>query len=546
MRDVCQVIAVGLVVGGVLGIGSSARAAEFTDLLDAADDKGDYDEDTYDPFDFHFEPSFEFNTSKGTISREAPCVPKQQGEAANDTIANNPRVQFNPGRCSEATIVDNKEMIYRHQRGELDLDFRFGLYKDLELRFNVPFVLFDRYGLKYANESDNPANHVTPENSYVDPTDEKIAENAEQVFGGSGSRSSKLNRLSRFKQHRFFDLQGSFRDYSRSGFTDPTVGLHWAPYNDQRDDTKATLALGMDYTMPVAPVRKADNDDVGEGLHKFAWSFRTSKKFDWIDPYFGLEYQLPLLSSQSPIHELKNTKGRNGGPNVGQTVTNPPHRADVTIGTEFVPYEDEANGEKYVIDLRFNFGYTSEGRDYTPLYEHMTNSKCNGKTADEILPQFDEQGNLQNPDGVGCSWIAQRPANVRPSPKYSLSGEDNSRSPGLSNNDSFRTNGIMTVEGYATFGGQLGFYLQPTEYFELKAIFGLEHQQSHLLTNARTGKDAEDRLENSPDGKVDLTGNDADLERNPAYNSTYDSPGTRFRLNGFNTWTIQLVTALQF
>ncbi len=541
MRDVCHLIVVGLIIGGLLGASSSARAAEFTDLLDAADDKDDYDEDTYDPFDFHFEPSFEFNTSKGTIAREAPCVPRQRSEVGDkDPASTNPRVQFSPGRCNEATIVDNKEMIYRHQRGELDFDLRFGLYKDLELRFNVPFVLFSKYGLKYANEADDPSNHVSAQNSYVDPTNDAIEENADNVFRPNNtnpSRDQKLNRLPRFQQHRYFNLQGSFNDYQRSGFADPSVGLHWAPYNDQRDDTKATMALGMDYQMPLAPVRQSDNDDVGEGMHKFSWSFRTSKRFDWIDPYFGLEYQLPLLSGNSPIQDLKETQGENSNPNRGQTVTNPPHRADVTMGTEFVPYENKETGEKYVIDLRFNFGYTSEGRNYTPLYEHMTNSRCNGKTTNEILPQFNEAGDLQNSDDLGCSWIAQRPANVRPAPRYTLSG--------LESDNSYRTNGIMTVEGYATFGGELGFYLQPSEYFEIKAIFGLEHRQSHLLTNARTGKDAESG-EATSDQKVDLTGPDADLERNPAYNPTYDSPGSRFRLSGFNTWKIQLVTALQF
>ncbi|MFB6262600.1 MAG: hypothetical protein ABEL76_03080 [Bradymonadaceae bacterium] len=524
-----QLVACGIGVAALL-LAADARAAEFTDVLDAADDKGDYSEETYDPFDFNLETGFEFKTTKATINREAPCNPEGSGDGSG-------RVEGSD-RCSETSIVTNKEALYRHQEATLDVTLRIGMFKDLELRLNAPYVLTSNYAMKYANEASDPSNRVDASNSSIDPTDQTIRRNARKHFQGQ-SRAQKKARLNRFEQHRFFDLSGSFTDnqYTRSGFGDPSLGLRWAPYNDQRNDTKATLMFGFDYVMPIAKIRQAENSAVGEGMHKLRWDIRSSKQFNWIDPYFGLDYQLSIAARNSPIKELKEVDTAN----TGQSVTFPPHKGHFTVGTEFIPYENEETHEKYVIDTRFVFGYTSEGRDYTPLYEHMVNSDCNGMTTEDILPKY-RNGKLQNPDGVGCSWIAQRPANIKPTPKYNLTNLE----PG-SNGDSFETNGIMTVESYATFTGRLGFHAQPSEYFQIKAIVELRHQQQHLLTNARTGNDVDDNREKkSNDDKVDLTGKDAKIERNPAYNSTYDSSGGGFEVSGFNTWRFLLNAAVQF
>lgn len=523
---------------GALVFPSSAQAAEFTDLLDAADDMDDYDDDTYDPFDFSLEPSFTYETGTADITREAPCVPSGHTSSDNDPAGNNPRVQRD-NRCDEVGIVDNKEMLYRHQEARMDIDLRAGMYKDLELRINVPIVFSSTHGMKYANEGDNAEENVDETNSGVDPSetgDRSIKSNSDQVFGQdkTSSKDEALGQLNQYKMHSFFDLSGEYQEYDRAGLADPSIGVGWAPFNDQRDDTKATLALGMDYTLPIAEIRQHDNDAVGEGLHKLNWSFRSSKKFDMIDPYFGLGYTLQLPARGSPIKELKDIDPDNGG----QSVTQPPQKGKITIGTEFIPHEDKEAGERYGVDLRFNFGYNSEGRDYTPLYEHMVNSKCNGRTRDEVLPEY-SGGSYEGPGGVDCSWIAQRPANVtNRDPVYDVGN--------LEPDDEFQTNGIMTVEGHAVFSGHIGFYLQPTEYFQFKAIAGLTHRQEHFLTNARTGEDVPDSQEETNDSSVDLTGEDAELERNPAYNSTYDSPGTRFRVNEFNSWNFLFTAALQF
>jgi len=535
----------GVIVGGI-ALSTSATAADFTDVLDAADDKDDYSEETCDPFDFNLEPSFSYETGKAEITREAPCVNASSpddwnSEFSDDPAKDNPRVEYDRDRCEtgagDSGTVENKEMLYRHQESRLDIRARVGLYKDLELHLNAPVVLRESNAMKYANES---GENVDNKKSWVDPSDERIEDDADDTFGGT-SRDEAAERLNRYKTHRYFELGDEFSDaeYTRSGFDDPSIGLRWGPYNDQRDDTKASMILGMDYIVPIAKIRKADNPDaVGDGMHKLEWTFGASKQFNWIDPYFGLQYMLQIPARGSPIKELEGIDSENEG----QAVTEPPQKGEISIGTEFVPHEVETpdEHERYAIDLNFTFGYTSEGRDYTPLYDHMTGSKCNGRTFSEVTPNYDDSGNYQGPGGVDCSWVAQRPANVQPDPVYNVDR--------IENDQTLRTNGIMTVGSYATFAGQLGFYLQPTRYFQFKLLGGITHQQEHFLTNARTGNDVSNDREDSDSGDstVDLTGDDAAIERNPAYNSTYDSPGTRFRVSEYNTWNIMATMALQF
>ncbi len=498
-----------------------AFAADFTDLADAADDKDDLIDETYDGFDFVIEPQFVMDFGSATITREAACVPSAAdlvGEASQDFERSNPRLEINPERCSEAKIVDNNEAAFERKTMTLNIALKAGIYKDLELRLNVPYVFSDVRGLKYADG-------VNAANSSIDPSPERIARDSEAAFGDG---PAPVTDLEFFSTYRYFDLDSEFIEVERGGFADPTIGVWWAPFNDYRDDTKATLAVGMDWLIPMAPIRKADNDAVGGGVHDLKWTIASSKRFDIIEPYFGLQYVLGLAAPNSPIKQID--KG-----NDGQVFIAPPQRGEITIGTEFIPYENVADGSRYSIDLQFRFGYTSEGRDYTPLSDHMGRSDCSGKSLSEVLSS-----------DIECAWVAQQPSNAPffggdPSPIYDLTRVPAGENPEFGNYD-----GISTVESYGSYAGRLGFLLQPSQYFQLKAHVQLKHEQEHMLTNARTGRDVDDSLETTNDSTVDLQGPDSELEKNPVFNPTYDGTGRRFRVQEYNTWSIFITAALKF
>lgn len=543
---------------GALSPITPAHAAEFTDLLDAADDFDDLDETTWDPFDFNIEPRFTYKMSSGKISREAPCVAKtpyadtadEDLSQAERDIKNNPRLVIDDERCPDTgernqrgAIVYNKEMDYKHTRAQLDIALRAGIYKDLELRLNVPYVFTSTRTLSFDASDPNAANQVTAANSSVAPPEtcgneagRCVEREAARVFSPNDTPEQQIDKLDRFGAYRYFELEDA-ETITRSGFADPTIGLEWALFNDLRDPSKAYMSIGVDYTMPIAPIQARGNNAVGMGMHQLDFSLKSSKQFKWIEPYFGIEYTLPIASPNSPIRKVD-------AKNNGQVFVNPPMKGQVSVGTEFIPYEDIETGQRYGIDLRFTFGYVSEGRDYNPTFDHFTNSDCNGKTLEDVLPEFDNaSGELLNPGDVACAWIVREPSNAGVNPVYDLNA-------GVQDADTlsqeFNSNGIMTVEGYATFRGDIGLYIQPTHNFQLKAQVALENQQEHFLTNSRTGRDADDASEQTADQTVDLEGPDAAIERNPVYNPSFDSAGERFRVQALNTWEFMLTTAIQF
>ena len=526
-------------------------SAEYTDVLDAADDLSDGDESTYDPFDFEIKPAFSYSASTSSISREAPCVPSldsygPENDPARPAVYNNERLIADPSRCSEPRVVYKNEMRYRHTRSQVDLNLTAGLYKDLEFHLSIPYVFSSNHALKYDNESSEMT--IDSSNSHVNPAQNIIRGQAAQNFSENDSYEAKLRKLDTFGTYSFFSLSNQYSGYSRSGLANPTIGLDWAPYNDDRDPTKATLMLGADYTMPIAPTKKAQNTAVARGLHRFDFQLRASKRFDWIDPYFGLEYSLPKASSGSPIAQKPDAD------NIGQVFDSPPQKGEMTVGSEFIIDQDKDEKTKYAIDFRLFFGYSSAGRTYTPLFDHMARSQCNGKTVNQILPRFNQQGQLENPSAVGCAWLLQQPSNFQGSEyAYDLGSLSNQER----QNTTFRTNGIMNQDSFGEFGGQLGLFVQPSEMFRIEALGRFTHRQGHLISNARLGRDLPDSKENNADNAVDLqvseeerdnnlSPTDVERERNPFHNETYDSPGKRFRLDGLNTWKFTLNASVLF
>lgn len=508
----------------LLVVPTDLKAAEFTDLLDAADDFDDNDPETFKAWDFHLEPSFRFDFTTANVTREAPCVPNQP---TRELERNNPRLVVSPDRCDEPRIVDNQEMAYESSRSTLDIALRAGLYKDLELRVTIPYVLSSTRSLRYGDG-------VGATNSSVDPSDDRIRRHAEDVFQPGMSSGAYVTRLDQFQLFRFFDLSDENRTYERSGWGDPTVGIHWAPWNDYRDDTKATMLIGMDYTMPLAEVQRAGNRGVGRGVHELEWKLAASKKFGWFEPYFGAQYSLPLPATDSLYGRVDRTQNQGQG----QVLLNPPQRAEFTVGTEIIAFEDPERHIRHAFDLRFQFGYVSEGRDYTALFDHMTDPRndCNGLTIQDVQPQFNADGTLRNPEQVACSWVIRQPSNAggRNTAIYTLDEA-------IDRNDQteFAFTDLMSVDSYGTFGGQLGIYLQPSRFFQFRGVVGLTSHQTHMITNARTGRNSIFTTEDS----VSMT--DA-RERNPAYNPSYDNSGNRFKVKRHNTWHFGVTTALQF
>jgi hypothetical protein len=487
---------------------SAVRAADLTDVVDAADDG--------DPFDLHIEPKFKQVLKRSIIRREYPCDPN----VGQDGVARFPRIEVD---CSEPSVVFRKEVETEREINSLEFDVQIGIFKDVELNLNLPIIFSDQRRLKYADaDADRGVEPVTPDTSSVDPSDENIVLDIER------NGSSDLSRQS-FTRFRYFSLAGEGNlGVERKGFGDMSLGIAWNPFNQERDDTKSTLKLGFDYTIPTGEIAKPGNEGVGRGMHELKWTIAASKRFKYLEPYFGVSYVLPIASDKSLFQK----------DGLGQTLLEPGQRAEVTFGSEFIPYENLKSGQRFVIDLGVHYAYTAEGRDYNPFFDALNSSECNGLTPREIRDAIEairdpnRNADRATINTAACRWILDQPGNAEGGAVFDPNVDDVS-------DIGFSHDGILDYEAFATFGTHLRLSFEPSPYVRFGALLKVEHEEEHFISAARTGIDSES--DEDPTVRFDDPN-----ERNPHHNPNVDAVGNRFRLeDSFNfTWAINL--AIQF
>ena len=371
---------------------------------------------------------WEFLQREGVLRREFRCL-KDDAQVAS--------------LCSDGSqVVEVDEMKVQRLVHVLNVDARLAFWRYAVLKLRVPVILHDQTKLRFASG-------VTPSNSSVDPA----------------------NRPS------LFDMP--YTGAKRSGLGDLVVGVRVTPMNFTREETHPTWAIDVDVTFPTAGVKKGDNDAPGEGLWKVDVSTALSTRvMPWLEPYFKIGGIFRMPASNSLFQDYGGT----------QTLVSPGHGLNLTLGTEFIPYEDRDRERSFVIDVGASVDFTFEGREYTDLFEALATSPCDPRDANQPceLTTFD-RGDVD-------------PATGRRR----------------------KTDGITDVEQYATFRWWIGMRYQIIEHLVFQARFALAHETSHYLTTADAGTD----LDSS--GQVEDTNAFNESEFNPVYADAFDSFGTRF------------------
>lgn len=515
---------------GALLAPATASAADLTDVLDAFDEVWLEGKLVPDYFDFSIEPTFVQKLERAKITREANC---SGGE-----------------RCSgEDTIIINKELRYERIINQMNLDFRIGLYKDLEFAVRLPIVFGDTRSVKFARNggaacefNENPLNPkcVNQTNSSVDPSDARIA--ADVQDGGE------------FTTYRFFSLPGEedwLEGPTRAGLGDVSFRLRWAPFNEERyvdpvnevwgrEHGRSSLVLGFEYTAPTADIatNERGNESVGRGLHGLRFDVAGSRRYQYVDPYFSLTAGFWVPAADTLFKDYGS----------GQDRVSPGPWGEFNLGIEFIPWENitEQFQQNFKIDLRGTFGYVGEGRDYSPLFDAFGSSACQGLSASQVGPTG------TNPE---CGWIAQRWANAG---FENISRMDPNNPSVFDTNHPLHADGTMDYEGYGYFGASLGLSVMPIQYVVVRTHLGLLAKQEHFMSFAKAGKDLRGRAPidpNNPDAgtrPADNTPKDSTVsfddikERNPVYNPVYDKVGSRFRLEEITEFTWDIGLAFMF
>jgi hypothetical protein len=456
-----------------------ARAASVTEVLDAAD--------ADDPFDLWVQPYFRYVRRQSRINRER-CVDANRYPCSAPL---SPAVGPVPPYYNK----DVKELDHVQTSAQLLIEARVGLYKDVEFHFTIPAYEFgDRHTISLASG----------------------------VVGTAGNNASSLVEDGIFTNEQIGD--GAEQNSKHTGFGDATLGLAWAPLNNERNWSVATWKLGFDVTVPTGRLRRPDlgTGGVGRKVIELAFTTALSKRIGMLDPYVGFGYYLPIALGTAYDNQRcdpDNTTLKTdldaalaGGDLVAcqpgphtlkESSLQPGQRASMFLGMEVVPWEEPSKHQRFAIDMRIFGVYHARGRDYTEISDFLN----------------------VNADGADAQ---------------------SGRSPFVP----VSTHGELTRhDQYATIGGLFGLYVHLARYVRFFANVELSHTSEHLLTNEGVGRDLDG------DSQVDpyiITGNDlppenpescppsgalvvncnatARQEQNNDYNQIVDQPGRRLKL----------------
>lgn len=316
-------------------VAGEARAAQVTEVADAVD--GD------DPFDAYLELKFDVTRHSGVLTRENFQPPE-------DEPTGTPR------------IADVREMQFEHVRFRIRPRLEVGIFHDLSVFAEWPIVIWDQKSFRYA-EGTSSANSTLARDQSPQPSPgvdgwpetEGAGNDTQRIQDGKYGFPGKPYNQWRFNHSD----NGEFTGY-RQGFDNPTFGLRFSPLSNERDDTKPSITLQADYTAPFFQFMDPTNDDiadpgspgpVADGAHRFHFSVAMSKRFLILDPYFVVDYWLPLAA-------------QSGGSLTGYF---PRHVGGFRGGVEIVPYEDVKLNQRFTIDVSASATYHSEGRDYSVI-----------------------------------------------------------------------------------------------------------------------------------------------------------------------------------
>lgn len=470
MRKLCGLLPL---MGLCFGFSATARAAEVTRVASSFDNDN--------KFDLHFGVGYDFNYKKSALLRE----------------------WSNPNNDQSLVVRD---LIYQQMRHVVTPSLEIGLYKDLAVYVNMPIVVHDQRTYSFDQDATDckyddgmrspadPATCVNHDNSTsirdgIIPHDGFDGTNKDSPlgqFGGAGSETI-------------------FKGANRRGIDQLHVGLKYAILNQDRLSHMPKWVIGLEGRFAVgAPMTFSrdytngiprGNTTVGRGIHELGVWTALSRRYRFLDPFFTAWWYQAIAAGRS---EFDNYGG-------AQDRKRPQSQAGVTFGTEIVPFERKAKGQKVAVMLKGLAMLRYGGRGYSEGWELFSNSPALAGT--------------YNPAATPCSnadskavadYAKDNPNEVDP---LGRSGAPSGCVP---------FNGITNIQDFATFGVNLGLNITLNKYAVLMIGADARTDTRHWITNAGRGN-----------GKLNADG-DPNLvepgtaEVNPVRRDVIDNVGRRY------------------
>ena len=440
----------------------------FTDVVDAFDDD--------DLFDVNISVGYQRTMETGHIQRQEPTsIDERMTDHWND--------------------VSNYERAINQLNFQLDV----GIFRDFAAYARLPLILSDDRTLSALGPSGQAQSFAT-----------------DNIMGGAAL------------------FNPTFNSPTRSGIDYLAAGLAWSITNQHRDRHVPTWVIMAEGQFNLGDPMHAcgssassmgrmvcgnsgapnvtGNPGVGRGFNFLRVETRTSYRYESIEPYAGLAFQIgwPGYSSNQflPSGNLQ-----------GYYDQLPPITGRFTVGTAIIPWEDREHYQRFTIDLRLVGDYVSEGHDYSPLFDAL------GTSSNPYLANPNLEGVPLDPatDSRCATHAAQCQAGVG----------------GLASVPFY---GLTDTQSHGRFGGTLALEMRAARYIRFGASVGFLYSPPYALT---IGTACNPNVSQTPSVDPRLEGTCRGGIINPAQRSVIDLPGDRFRIQGWTQIDINVwVTAM--
>lgn len=477
MRKLCGLLPL---MGLFFGFSATTQAAEVTRVASSFDGEN--------KFDLHFGVGYDFNFKKAALLREW-------------SDANNP----------SSTVV--RDLLYQQFRHVVTPSMEIGLYKDLAVYVNLPVVVADQRTYSFDQEADpcvygdqasgtNPATCVNHDNS---------TSIRDGIIPRGGFDAT--NPSNPYNQFGGADSQTIFKGATRRGIDQIHVGLKYAILNQDRLSHMPKWVIGLEGRFaagkPMTFSRDTQSSDpkgnhtVGRGTHELGVWTSLSRRYRFLDPFFTAWWYQAIRAGNTEFKDYGGAQDR----------VNPQSQLGVTFGTEIVPFERKAKGQKVSVQIRGLAMLKYNGRGYSEGWELFSDSPALIGSNNPGGGPAAQCSNQDARNAVAYANDPNNPTNVA-DPNYIQSSGASS--------GCVRSNGITNIQDFATFGINFGLNFQLNKYAVL--MFGVNGSTDtrHWISNASRGKASAD-----PSGDPNLVDPNT-KEVNPVRRDVIDNVGRRY------------------
>ncbi|PRQ04072.1 hypothetical protein ENSA5_11200 [Enhygromyxa salina] len=467
------------VFGLVMGLSQVANAAEVTRVASS------FDQDfNGNAFDLHFGVSYDFDFKKAAILRE-------WGAGGKNNLA--------------------RDLVYRQFRHTVTPTIEIGLWHDLSVYVSLPVVVSDNRNYEFDQEEGGDC--VFPQNPSTTNYNPGSATcvnktNSTSIRDGIVPRDGfdAFEDTSPYSQFTDPETDMIFRSPTRRGLDQLHVGMKIGLLSQARKSHLPNWLLGLEGRFaigkPMTFSRSIQTDDpagnhrVGRGIHELGVWTALSRRYRWLEPFFGAHWRQSLRAGSTQFDNWGSTQGD----------VNPQSETGAYFGAEIIPWENKTQNKKFSIVLTGSAVLHYNGRAYSEVWELLSDSPA-------------LVGDYSPGNGQGCN-PADSLAHAAANP---LDPEANGGYVAAGGQDCAAFNGITTIDDYSTFGLNAGLNFHMSKVARLNFGVDMSTDTRHFVTTASRGDGA-------VSGDPDLVEPDS-ADVNPVRRDVVDNIGRRYAVD---------------